>query len=182
MSRYRTRRDLLLFGATLVGAAPLATLGVQNVGGVERGARRSRIIAACTKHWPGQTHDCSGFVRAVAADLGVTLTGQANQIYDQIHQRPWTAIGTGNNTTAVAGLSAAEGNFVVGASRGADNGHVAIIVDYQNAFASYPADERNTAIGFWGSMRSVGGRDYTKITESWGTATMEGTYFAYLDI
>ena len=182
MAGHPTRRDLLLVGAGLIGAAPFTAFGAQNVGGAERAARRSRIIAACTKHWPGQTHNCSGFLKAVAAELNVTLTGQANQIYDQIRQRPWIAIGTGSNATAVAGLTAAEGNFVVGASRASDNGHVAIIVDYLNAFASYSPAERNKAVGFWGSMSSVGGKEYTKITESWGATTMEGAYFAYLDI
>src|SRR5438093_10296126 len=105
-----TRRGLLIIGATLIGAAPLKAFHPQNVGGAERASRRSRIVAACTKHWPGEDHNCSGFVKAVAADLGISLSGQANEIYDQIKSRSWTSIGTGVSASRIAGLSAAEGN------------------------------------------------------------------------
>jgi hypothetical protein len=179
--RNRTRREVLLAGATFVGFGSLEALHLQNVGGAERAARRSRIVAACIKHWPGQKHDCSGFVKAVAADLGVSLSGQANDIYKQIRSAGWTAIGTGLKASRIAGVSASEGNFVVGASQATPNGHVAIIVDYRNAFDSYDPKDRSKAVAFWGSKGSVG-EEYYRITESWSSTAMESVYFAYRNV
>ena len=50
------------------------------------------VIVACEEQWPNYQSDCSGFVKAVAASLGVTLTGQANDIVDQIQRVPWTTV------------------------------------------------------------------------------------------
>jgi hypothetical protein len=152
-----------------------------DVGGAEQAAKRGRVIASCTKHWPDNKGDCSAFVRAVSHDLGLDLTGLANAIYDQIATAPWTRIGIGPAAATVAGVTAGEGKFVVGASKGQNNGHVAVIVDYRNAFDSYSPVDRDKAVAFWGKLHSVG-QDYTRVTQSWTEADMQNVLFAYRPI
>jgi hypothetical protein len=73
----------------------------------------------------------------VAHDLGLDSKGDANSIYAQIAASPWNRIGIGNDAATVAGVTAGEGNLVIGAQKGQPNGHVAVIVDYRSAFDSY---------------------------------------------
>lgn len=56
-----------------------------------------KVINSCEAHWDAFRSDCSGFVKAVAADFGITLTGQADDIVDQIQGPGWriAADGTG---------------------------------------------------------------------------------------
>lgn len=123
--------------------------------------KRSKILAACEKFWPEYQDDCSGFVKKVAGELGVSLSGQANDIYEQIQSAPWMLIGRGPRAgqhATVAGVSAAhDGLLVVGASRGSENGHVVIIVDYSKA--------KQRAIGYWGKLGEVG-EVYEKISQA----------------
>src|SRR6202034_2574503 len=51
------------------------------------------IIDACEAEWDAHQSDCSGFAKAVAARLGVTLTGMANDIVGEIAQAPDPAHG-----------------------------------------------------------------------------------------
>jgi hypothetical protein len=139
------------------------------------------VIAACTKHWPDNKGDCSAFVRAVAQDLGFVLNGNANAIYAQIAKAPWVRIGIGAQAAAVAGISAGEGKFVVAAEQGQSNGHVAVVVDYRNAFDSYSPVDRDKAVASWGKLNSVG-KDYERITLSWTAADLQRVLFAYQDI
>jgi hypothetical protein len=153
-------------------------ISAADVGGAEKAAKRGRVIAACTKHWPDNKGDCSAFVRAVAHDLGLDVSGNANSIYSQIATAPWNRIGVGTDAATVAGVSAGEGNLVIGATKGQPNGHVAIIVDYRNAFDSYAPVDRDKAVAFWGSLNSVG-KEYTRITSSWTAADLKQVLFAY---
>jgi hypothetical protein len=41
------------------------------------------------KNWERRKSDCSGFLKAVAADLGITLIGQANSLIDSMASVPW---------------------------------------------------------------------------------------------
>jgi hypothetical protein len=153
------------------------------VGMAEQAAKRGRVIAACTKHWPENSGDCSAFVKAVVAELnlGFTLSGRANDICDQITRAPWNRIGNGNASAAVAGLTAGEGRLVVAGLAAPGNGHVAIVVDYRNAFDSYPPVDRDKAVAFWGKLHSVG-QEYYRITKSWTTVDLERVYYAYAEI
>jgi hypothetical protein len=159
-------------------------LGSQHVGGVaEQGAKKGRVIAACTKHFTLNTGDCSGFVKAVLAELklGVTLTGQANDICDQMVKAPWVPIGVGTDAAVIAGVSAAEGKFVVAGLKAPTNGHVAVVVDYRNAFDSYPPVDRDKAVAFWGKLRSVGS-EYTRITKAWTADDLKRVQYAYVEL
>ena len=62
--------------------------------------------------------DCSGFAKAVAEDFGIVLTGQANDIVDQIQKQPWQLLKSGSEASnKAAGL-------VVAGLKGAPLGHV----------------------------------------------------------
>jgi hypothetical protein len=164
--------------AATVGVLCLVDPSLADVGGAEVAARRSRVIAACTKRWPDNQGDCSAFVREVAHDLGLTLNGNANAIYTQIAKAPWVRVGIGVQASATAGLSAGEGKFVVAAEQGQENGHVAVVVDYRNAFDSYTQVDRDKAVAFWGKLHSVG-KEYGRITLSWTAADLQRVLFAY---
>jgi hypothetical protein len=67
------------------------------------------IIAFCKKEWEANKSDCSGFVKAVANDLGITLDGQANDIMDDL-DGTWLELKDG----PAAAISASLGKFVIG--------------------------------------------------------------------
>ena len=211
MDGRRTRRDFLV-GMSVAPAAFLcsADSGFADVGGAEAAAKgsiqredlafyaakRSRVIAACMKHWPDNQGDCA-FVRAVARDLGFVLNGTtANDIYGQIAKSPWVRIGIGTQASVTAGVTAGEGDFVVAAEPGpihystiyqGERTHVAIVVDYRNAFDSYSQVDRDKALAFWGKLNSVG-EEYQKITYLWtprsccAAADFQRVLFAYQPI
>jgi hypothetical protein len=166
---------------SVVGVVASVRTATADVGGAEKAGKRGRVIAACTKHWPDNKDDCSAFVRSVAHDLVLDLSGNANSIYSQIAASPWNRIGIGTDAATVAGVTAGEGNLVIGASKDQPNGHVAVVVDYRNAFDSYSPVDRNKAVAFWGSLNSIG-HEYTRITRSWTATDLEKVLFAYRPI
>lgn len=164
------------------GALLLAGGGVSaDVGGAELAANRGRIVAACRRHWPKNSGDCSGFVRAVAGDLGVALRGQANDIVQQIAAPPWMSLGRGREAAVIAGVTAGEGKFVVAGLAAPGHGHVAVVVDYRNAFDSYASVDRDKAVAFWGSLGTVG-RENARITLSWSAADLERVSYSAVAI
>jgi hypothetical protein len=134
--------------------------------------QRSRVIRLCETLWEKSDYkqNCSAFVKAVAAELQIPLSGQANDIYEHIQKAPWTYCGEGGHGSVVAGITASEGKFVVGASQDLPNGHVAIMVDYSN--------KSSRAKAYWGRLPGPGlteeqrsnvtGKRYANSTESWG--------------
>jgi hypothetical protein len=167
------------FAVSAISALALRRKLYADVGQAELAGKRSKVIASCTSHWDENKGDCSAFVRAVAHDLGFELSGQANDIYQQISAVPWVRIGIG--TTAAAGVTAGEGKFVVAALTGKPNGHVAVVVDYRNAFDSYASGDREKAVAFWGKLNSVG-KEYTRITRSWTADDLKKVLYAYRPI
>jgi hypothetical protein len=179
MNHTPTRRDFLTGASGLtLGLLCIADRSWADVGGAELAAKRSKVIAACTKHWPDNQGDCSAFVRAVAKDLGFVLTGNANEIYSQVQKAPWIRVGVGTQASATAGITSGEGKFVVAAEQSEGHGHVAIVVDYRNAFDSYSQVDRDKAVAFWGKLNSVG-KEYQRITLSWSAADLQRVLFAY---
>jgi len=179
MNHKQTRRDFLVgISVATIGALYSPDRSLADVGGAEAAAKRSRVIAACTKRWPDNQGDCSAFVRSVAQDLGFVLTGNANAIYTQVATNPWVRIGVGTQASATAGITAGEGKFVVAAEQSEGNGHVAIVVDYRNGFDSYSKVDRDKAVAFWGKLHSVGS-EYERITRSWTAADLQRVLFAY---
>lgn len=115
-----------------------------------------KIIDVCDDEWPANKSDCSGFVKDVAASLGVTLSGQANDIVDQIAGPNWTKLTDGK----AAKKAADEGKFVIGGLKGSDqqspsaHGHVVVVVSGPIAKDKYPT-------AYWGTLGGTGERSKT---------------------
>ena len=80
-----------------------------------------RLVDECESEWPVNKSDCSGFVKDVAAQFGVTLKGLANDIVDAIHGAGWAPLSSGVSAKEQADA----GKLVVGGLRGdhQDAGH-----------------------------------------------------------
>ncbi|MET1257374.1 hypothetical protein [Aliikangiella maris] len=50
--------------------------------------KSDRIVNLCEKYWEEHKKNCSGYVKDIAKNLGITLAGQANNIVDQIQEKP----------------------------------------------------------------------------------------------
>lgn len=80
------------------------------VTGVKEAETLTRVAIACKKHWPRWKGDCSGFVKAIAEELGYhDLFGQANNIIDQMQKLPWRKLPSGREAARQASL----GNLVL---------------------------------------------------------------------
>ena len=117
----------------------------------------SAIETASRQEWPRWKSDCSGFVHAVAGDLGIVLSGNANAMVDamDIKANGWIALG---HDPALAISYANRGFFVVAGLKAAGHGHVVVIVPTP-AGSRYP-------LGYWGRLGGVG-REKTGINWSW---------------
>src|SRR6185312_7656464 len=107
-----------------------------------------RVRDACEACFEANQHDCSGFVRAVAEQLGVTISGLANEIVDTIRSgEEWRAVPDG----VAAAERAAAGKLVIGGLRGdeqfehSNHGHLVVVVDGPLAHGRYPS-------AYWGSL------------------------------
>ena len=125
----------------------------------------ARVVAACEKHWDQFKGDCSGFARAVAAELGVTLTGMANDIVGEIQNSPWTVLASGVDAAAKASTS-----LVVGGLVDQPHGHVVIVVPGPLAHDKYPS-------AYWGMLNGVG-RKNTTVNWSWDAAHRDQVIYA----
>ena len=111
----------------------------------------ARIIETCEESWPSTKADCSAFVRDVAHDLSVTLTGNADSIVGQISGVGWDKLADGRAAKAAADA----GRLVIGGLKGADqaepsaHGHVVVVVSGPLAHAAYPT-------AYWGRLGGVG--------------------------
>src|SRR5947199_12722 len=56
---------------------------------LEAAGKAAKIMAACNADWQAFSGDCSGFVRNVPAGVGITVTGFATSIVDQIAGANW---------------------------------------------------------------------------------------------
>lgn len=135
-----------------------------------------KILDACEDEWPANKGDCSGFVKDVAAALGVSLSGQANDIVDQISGARWTKLADGK----AAKQSADDGNFVIGGLKGSDqhtpsaHGHVVVVVSGPLAKEQYPT-------AYWGTLGGVGERAKT-INWAWKAVDRDNVLFAAIAI
>lgn len=109
-----------------------------------------RIIEACKDVWSGKKDACNFFVIAVADQLGVTLSGRADDIVDEIRGADWSRLKHG----VAARDAAKQGRFIVAGMKSTEfdpprsEGHVAIVVTgAMNPAGWAPA-------GYWGSMES----------------------------
>ncbi len=104
------------------------------------------VIAAAEREWSSHRSDCSGFVRAVAQDLGIPLGGLANHLVDMWNSDPgWIKLGHDHQR---ASLLAAQGYLVVAGRKETAHGHVVIIVPGTSAHGD--------AVGYWGRLGGIG--------------------------
>lgn len=134
------------------------------------------IINSCEQHWNNYKDDCSGFVKAVATDLGITLTGQADDIVNQIQSGNWSPI----NDPVEAEKQAENGYLVIAGIKAADyvppqvNGHVVVVVSGglvpSGNGQSYPH-------GYWGQLHGIGKRNQS-ISYAFNAASIINVVYA----
>ncbi|HEX4505932.1 MAG TPA: hypothetical protein VH722_09400 [Alphaproteobacteria bacterium] len=133
------------------------------------------IIDACEAEWDAHQSDCSGFARAVAARLGVTLTGMANDIVGEIAMAPWSPVADGPGAAA----QAAQGRLVIAGLNGADqqapdaHGHVVVVVQGALAHGLYPT-------AYWGQLGGVGKKDMT-LNWAWREGDRDNITYGAID-
>lgn len=134
------------------------------------------IFDSCDENWEYHKNNCSGFVKAVAAEFEIILSGNADRIIDQLKTDsnswditldPAEAQELANfDQFVVAGLKADEHSTV------RKEGHVAIIVT-SSEFDGYPK-------GYWGSTSPGVAKKNTSIRYSWRSPDRDSVqYFIY---
>jgi hypothetical protein len=126
-----------------------------------------KIIQLCEAHWENHKKDCSGFLKAVASELGISLTGQANAIIDTIQKSPWIVLGSG----AEAQQKAVNGMLVVAGKKASGHGHVAIVVPGPLSHGKYPT-------AYWGSLGGTPKKN-TTLNWSWSKIDRDDVIYAY---
>lgn len=123
---------------------------------------KEEIVAACRKWYGSFSNDCSGFVRAVTAELGHPVSGNADGIMNELSRSAaWESI---DRATAVA--SAAAGQLVIAGLKSsehnpvASHGHVVIVVDGPLYHEKYP-------LVWGGSIGSAQSRGTKSVGEVW---------------
>jgi hypothetical protein len=136
-----------------------------------------RVREACETCFTAHASDCSGFVRAVAGQLGVGLEGLADQIVDTIRSGSgWTPLSDG----IAAAQSAATGKLVIGGLKGSEqvtpdpHGHVVVVVDGPLARGAYPS-------AYWGRLGGIGDKDKT-INWAWRAGDRDRVSYAEHDV
>jgi len=128
------------------------------------------IINACEAEFDAHSHDCSGFVKAVAEDLGITLSGMADDIVNEIQQAPWTKLTDGID----AKNKADQGMFVIGGLQDTPHGHVVVVVTGPLARGLYPT-------AYWGRLGGTGMKN-TTINWAWNKADRDRVTYACLTL
>lgn len=136
----------------------------------------NKVVLACERYWDIWKADCSGFTKAVAQDLGISLSGQANEIVDQIQKAPWLKLASGIEARDKADM----GMFVIAGLKAAVNGHVAIVVPGPLAHGKYPT-------GYWGSLPpphnpNKVGKKNTTLNYSWEKKDVDKVIYCFITV
>ena len=124
-----------------------------------------QIISFCESEWDAWKSDCSGFVKAVAKDIGVSLTGQANSIIDFLDSSAmWENLGADSQKAI---KYASQGYFVIGGLNSTPNGHVVVVVK---------SPPQNYPVAYWGRLGGTGRKNAT-INWSWSHADLPNVHF-----
>lgn len=135
-----------------------------------------RVIQECEAEWSKDKGDCSAFVREVAARLGITLTGDANGIVDEICGAGWERLPDG----VAASQAAAAGRLVIAGLKGNEqgvpsaHGHVVVVVSGPLADGKYPS-------AYWGRLGGVGDENKT-INWAWRAGDRDRVIYAAIGI
>lgn len=164
------------------------------------GEGRTKVYQAIAKAYASliDRSACNEFVKSVVKEATgrELLSGNANDIYEQILRSPWTLIGKGESGSKIAGVTAAhEGKLVVAAwSNSSGHGHCAIVVDLTNS--KHPTSsnsEKGIRALLQGRAVIAAGRlnhpekagTYGKITDSgngYGSDKLRDTIFSSIDV
>jgi hypothetical protein len=132
-----------------------------------------RVKDACEANFEAHHADCSGFAKAVTGQLGVTLTGVADQIVDMLRAGgDWKLLANG----VEAANSALVGNLVIGGLKGDEqahpnaHGHVVVVVAGALAHGAYPS-------AYWGKLGGSGAKDQT-INFAWNSEDRDNVTYA----
>jgi len=132
-----------------------------------------RVKAACEACFAAHQNDCSGFARAVAAQLGVPLQGLADDIVQALRSgEGWTRLSNG----PAAAQAAAAGFLVIAGLKGSEqahpdpHGHVVVVVAGPLTRGLYPS-------AYWGRLGGGGAQDET-INWAWTAADRDRVTYA----
>ncbi|MVN22448.1 hypothetical protein GO621_12990 [Mucilaginibacter sp. HMF7410] len=135
-------------------------------------------MQVCEACFNANSNNCSGFAKAVAAAFKVILTGQADDIVNQIQSPVWTQLTGGieakdkadHGFLVIAGL---KGNEHIPAQ---SHGHVAVVV-------SGPLDavHHQYPMGYWGQLGGVGQKDQP-LTHSWNQESRDKVIYACVKV
>lgn len=118
--------------------------------------KAQRIIDTCERVFDANKGDCNKFVKAVALEYSITLTGNADAITDAIQGAGWISVGDGK----AAAARAAQGYLVIGGLKGSDqqvpsaHGHVVVVVKGALNRGKYPS-------AYWGRLGGSGAKNKT---------------------
>lgn len=136
------------------------------VGGTTSNNPGVRVVAACEKWWDQYRGDCSGFAKAVAQELGVALTGMANNIVGEIQTAPWSLLASGVDAAQKASLG-----LVIGGLVDEPHGHVVVVVPGPLAHGKYPS-------AYWGMLNGVGKKN-AGINWAWDAQHRDKVIYAW---
>ncbi len=130
------------------------------------------IVAACVKHYPAYSGDCSAFVRAVTQELGHAVDGNANGIMRELAgSSAWEAV---DRAAAVVAVKA--GSLVIAGLKSGDhnpprnNGHVVIVVDGDLYRGTYP-------LVWGGSIGNAQSRGTKSVGEVWNRTDRDSVLY-----
>ena len=122
------------------------------------------IVKICENNWNKWKHDCSGFLKAVASDLGISLSGNANMIIDTMNRAPWTQLDDDKDSAV---KYASLGYLVVAGLKEKNHGHVVVIV---------PGPSDPYPNGYWGQFGGTG-RKNARISLSWKPSALKDVQY-----
>jgi hypothetical protein len=108
-----------------------------------------KVQQACEDLFASNSDDCNKFVKAVAANFGIPLVGNADAIVSTIQAMPWNYIGNDLAAAKTASDFASQGKLVVAgltaSELGDSHGHVVVVVPGVLVNGLYPH-------AYWGSI------------------------------
>lgn len=131
------------------------------------------IVAACRNNYAAYSNDCSAYVRAVTAELGHPVSGNANGIMNELAN----ATATWENITRSAAVTAVQtGALVIAGLKSSNhtpprnNGHVVIVVDGPLYRGIYP-------LCWGGSIGNAQSRGTKSVGEVWNRTDRDAVLY-----
>lgn len=171
------QRESLPTGAAIqnfyLGSAPAAKLAAQTAIFAPPTTTGDKIKDTCERLLPANAGDCSSFAKAICNEFGITLTGQANDIVDQLTvANGWTLLGSDATAGKKAAEAAANNQLVIGAKKEAGHGHVVVVVAGEAYLGKYPH-------AYWGKLNDPDNAGYDKtVNWAWNSVARDSVTYA----